>query len=237
MDTISEGATARLATTAAELREAETALATAEHAMDVDGVAAGRARVEVLRAFVARLETEAAAERARGAEAEAQDWIEQQRPFLAETREQITTAQLKARAAAAALCEAIRVEGALRRAARQAALGAQLLHARFPDLPTIDGTQLPALEDYARAVLLAVDEMLPRREPELTVGHVVSADEAQRRRDVLQALAEFVRTHARSLPTAVREILERASVPAAPEPPDRGARRTRALRLIPGARA
>jgi len=211
-----DDAHAQLAAKRAELKEAEIALTAADASMDTDAVMNLTQRVGVLRQFVGKLETESTATSEREAESRARTWLESHADAVASVSERITVAQTVVRGHIEAAVKAIAEEAALRKSVEAGVTAVEILTARFA-LPVPAATiAVPPVEDWASRVLPGTDSMRPSRSTRrrMLVTRVASDSPERIRRATLNAVAEFVDKHGKTLPAEVLAILAAAPIPA-----------------------
>ena len=205
-----------LALRRAELEGAEAALVEAEKAMDVNAAAEATQRIEVLQRFIRTLEAREADAVQEEGRARAKAWLAAHVKRMAASCDDLAARQEKVRGSLDALLKDIAAEAAVRKGAEASVLAARVLAARFALPFDRDAAALPPIvEDYTGQVMGACDAMRPSSIAHrgLTVGHRVSADAEEVRRDTLHAVHKWVAEHGEMLPAEVQALLAETPIP------------------------
>ncbi len=185
-----------------DLRDAETALAAAESAMDTHRVIALQNEVAVLRRFIERLAASVAVEAAAEAREEATALDAQLRARYADKLAQLMPDIEQARLAIKAMTDSVRKCARTWSAAQRAGFEVQLNAMRFgregPPLATLPASPIDAV---TAAFWEEIDKMdrLCRRDTLPTVLAIASDTDAQRRVKAMTAAAAFVETYGKDL--------------------------------------
>lgn len=205
----------------AELAQAEAQLGEAEKAMDLEGVISAMQRVDVLRAFVVRLEVQEAGVLEQEGQRRARAWVTEQLSERATLTQKVAAAQKKVRSALDAAVVAIGAEVGLRDEAVQVDLASQVLCGRFGFARSAMRVSMPDIQDYGTPLLRAVDGLRPSHwgSRRLVVPLIASMTEEQRRTAHVNASVEFFAKSGKELPEEVQAIMTEAPVRAtAPAP-------------------
>ena len=195
-----------------ELANATTTLSEAERLLDTDRVIAEKQRVEVLRGFISRLETEAREELEHEGQRRAKTWLKKTTKEVASAGQKISAAQDVVRDKLKGVVEAIKAEAEVRASVEQFALADEVLAARFGLARSFTrmSVSLPDLQDWVMPVLLATDSM--RRYVRWPRGLLISTQASDtpemRRRNAVKAVHEFLQSKRdTTLPPEVQAIL------------------------------